>query len=57
MVSCLKKGLTEKDIDDLVHFVRGFEKTPPPRDKTAHPSEQPREADLAKIMNAVRQSR
>lgn len=41
MVSYLKKGLTEKDIDDLVHFVRGFEKTPLAHDKTAQLAEQP----------------
>jgi len=30
MVSFLKKGLSKKDIDDIVSFVRSFEKTPLP---------------------------
>ena len=30
MVSCLEQGLSERDIDDLVAFVRSFEQAPPP---------------------------
>jgi cytochrome c oxidase cbb3-type subunit 3 len=31
MTSFLKKGLREKDIDDIVSFIRSFEKTPRPK--------------------------
>ncbi|TCS72750.1 cytochrome c oxidase cbb3-type subunit 3 [Sulfuritortus calidifontis] len=41
MESYLKKGLSEKDIDDLVHFVRNFEKTPLVSDKPMPAGEPP----------------
>ena len=41
MVSFLKQGLSEKDIDDLVAFVRSFENSPLGRDRHAVADESP----------------
>ncbi len=41
MVSYIKKGLTEQDIDDVVSFVRSFERSPLPHNTASLAAEKP----------------